>query len=283
MPIVKANGVELFYTEQGKGAETIVFGHGLLMDGSMWDLVTPHFTQDYRVICFDFRGQGQSARPGQGFEIDNLVKDIAALIQSLSETPVHYVGLSMGGMAGMPLAARHPELLRSLVLLDTSAQAEPRRNKNKYAVMSFIVKVFGIKSLVSRTLPLMFGKSTMKDPALRGVVKHWKGKLLSLKKDILGPIYGVTGRRDVSGELSKIRCPTLIVVGEEDRTTPPSCARNIKANIANSQLEIIPQCGHSSALEKPEQVVELMKGFYAQHANTQGGHASAMDGVSVGF
>ncbi|MEO8002850.1 MAG: alpha/beta hydrolase [Arenimonas sp.] len=262
MPTINANGVELFYTEQGHGAETLVFGHGLLMDSSMWDFITPHFIENYRVICFDFRGQGQSAKPGKGFEIDNLVKDIAALIQSISETPVHYVGLSMGGMVGMPLAARHPELLRSLVLLDTSAQAEPRRNKNKYAVMTLIVKVFGIKSLVPRTLPLMFGKSTMKDPALRDLVRHWKQKLLSLKKDILGPIAGVTQRRDVTSELSKINCPTLIVVGEEDRTTPPICAKTIHVHIANSELQTILQCGHSSALEKPEQVLALMKEFY---------------------
>ena len=123
MPTLKANDVELFYTEQGTGAETIVFGHGLLMDTTMWDLVAPQFADNYRVICFDFRGQGQSQDPGKAYDIDNLVKDTAALIRSLCTQPVHYVGLSMGGMVGMPLAARHPDLLSSLILLDTSAQA----------------------------------------------------------------------------------------------------------------------------------------------------------------
>lgn len=125
MPMITVNGIELFYTEQGGGDDTIVFAHGLLMDGGMWDMVAPQFADHYRVICFDFRGQGQSSNPGSGFEITQLVEDTAAFIQAVSNKPVHYVGLSMGGMVGMPLAARHPELLRSLVLLDTSAQAEP--------------------------------------------------------------------------------------------------------------------------------------------------------------
>jgi len=267
MPQIKVNGIELFYTEQGSGEETIIFGHGLLMDNSMWDLLTPQFADHYRVICFDFRGQGKSQDPGRDFTIDTLVEDTAALIQALSQKPVHYVGLSMGGMVGMPLAARHSTLLRSLVLLDTSAQAEPWFNKIKYAVMTFIVKVFGVKPLVPSMLPLMFGKSFLSNPVNREMVSHWKQKLLALKKTIIGPVLGVTKRRDVKHELAKISCPTLIVVGDEDITTPISCARNIAAHIAGSELQIIPQCGHSSALEKPAQVVEVMKNFYSTAGN----------------
>lgn len=264
MASISANGIEIYYTEQGGGDETIVFGHGLLMDTSMWDAVAPQFANQYRVICFDFRGQGRTADPGQGYDIGTLVEDTAALIQGISAKPVHYVGLSMGGMVGLPLAARHPELLRSLVLLDTSAQAEPWWNKIKYAVMTFIVNLFGVKPLVPAMLPLMFGKSTLNNPAKREIISYWKQKLLNLKKTIVGPVSGVTKRRDATTELANIVCPTLMVVGDEDLTTPPSCAEHIVAHVANAELKIIPQCGHSSALEKPEQVVAAMKNFYSK-------------------
>lgn len=264
MPSISVNGVELFYTDQGSGTETIVFGHGLLMDCSMWDFVAPAFVDRYRVICFDFRGQGSSEDPHSGFDIDNLVEDTAALIKALSDRPVHYVGLSMGGMVGMPLAARHPALLRSLVLLDTSAQAEPPRNRRKYATMTWIMRLFGVKPLVPRTLPLMFGQSTVRDPQKRELVRHWKHKLLRLQKSVLGPISGVIQRRDVTAELGYIVCPTLIMTGEEDRTTPVSCAHHMHAHIAHSALRTIPQCGHSSALEKPGAVVAAMKEFYSK-------------------
>ena len=262
MPQIKVNGIELFYTEHGSGDETIVFGHGLLMDSTMWDLVAPAFANNYRVICFDFRGQANSQNSGRNFTIDLLVEDTAALIQALSKQPVHYVGLSMGGMVGMPLAARHSKLLRSLVLLDTSAQSEPAKNNIKYALMTAVVKLFGVKPLVPSMLPLMFGKSFLSDPLNHELINHWKQKLLALKKTIAGPVTGVTKRRDVTQELASIICPTLIIVGDEDHTTPMSCAKNIAANISGSELKIIPQCGHSSALEKPEVVVDLLKQFY---------------------
>ncbi|MGH8105266.1 MAG: alpha/beta fold hydrolase, partial [Arenimonas sp.] len=126
------------------------------------------------------------------------------------------------------------------------------------------VKVFGPKPLVPAMLPLIFGKSSLKNPAVREVISYWKQKLLALPKTIVGPVSGVTKRRDVTNELSKITCPTLMVVGDEDRTTPLSNANNIAAHIANTDLKIIPECGHSSALEKPEQVVALMKQFYSR-------------------
>ena len=262
MPNINVNGLDVFYTEQGSGDETMVFGHGLLMDTGMWDAVAPQFANQYRVICFDFRGQGKSADPGQGYDIDTLVKDVSAFIQAIGTQPVHYVGLSMGGMVGLPLAARHPDLLRSLVLLDTSAQAEPARKNIKYALMTAVVKLFGVKPLVPAMLPLMFGKSTLNNPAKREIISYWKQKLLGLKKTIVGPVSGVTKRRDVTGELVNIKCPTLVIVGDEDLTTPPSCAENIAAHIANVELKIIPQCGHSSALEKPDAGSDLMKQFY---------------------
>ena len=264
MASINVNGLEVYYTEQGSGDETIVFGHGLLMDTSMWDAVAPQFADSYRVICFDFRGQGNTADPGHGYDMDTLVSDTAGFIKAISSKPVHYVGLSMGGMVGLPLAARHPELLSSLVLLDTSAQAEPWWNKIKYAIMTLIVNIFGVKPLVPAMLPLMFGKSTLNNPAKREMISYWKQKLLALKKTIVGPVSGVTKRRDVTGELVNIICPALMVVGDEDLTTTPFCAKNIVAHIAKVELKVIPQCGHSSALEKPEAVVDLMKNFYAK-------------------
>jgi 3-oxoadipate enol-lactonase len=264
MPNITLNGVDLFYTEQGSGDDTIVFAHGLLMDGSMWDFVAPSFVEKYRVIRFDFRGQGQSSNPGSGFEINTLVEDTAAFIQAVSTKPVHYVGLSMGGMVGMPLSARHPDLIRSLVLLDTSAQAEPWYKKIKYRLMSIVLVLFGVKPLVSSTMKLMFGHSTLRNSEKAELVAHWKQKISALKKTIVGPVMGVMMRPDISEELGKIYCPTLIVVGEEDTTTPMHCAHHMDALISDAELEIIPDCGHSSALEKSEHVIQLIKQFYAR-------------------
>jgi 3-oxoadipate enol-lactonase len=264
MAHIDVNQVKLFYQDYGDGPETMVFSHGLLMDSSMWDLVVPAFKNHYRIICFDHRGQGQSQDPGCGYHIDQLAEDAAALIATLCKTPVHYVGLSMGGMVGMRVAARYPALLRSIVLLDTSAQAEPWYEKIKYRLMSAMVKCFGVGPVIPSTMKLMFGRSTLKNPEKIEMLQQWRQKLNALNKNILGPVMGVMLRRDGSRELGAIRCPALIVVGDEDRTTPLHCAYHLNAHITDAELAVIEHCGHSSALEKPEQVIELMQHFYSR-------------------
>ena len=102
MPNINVNGLDVFYTEQGSGEETLVFGHGLLMDTSMWDAVAPAFANQYRVICFDFRGQGKTGDPGEGYDIDTLVKDISAFIQATSTKPVPTRGLFGSFESGSP-------------------------------------------------------------------------------------------------------------------------------------------------------------------------------------
>jgi 3-oxoadipate enol-lactonase len=264
MPHIDVNQVKLFYQDYGDGPETIVFSHGLLMDSTMWDFVAPAFKAKYRIIVFDHRGQGQSQDLGYGYDIDQLAEDAAALIAELRKGPVNFVGLSMGGMVGMRLAAKYPQFIRSLALLDTSAQPEPWHKKIKYRLMGVIVNLFGVKPLTPSTLKLMFGPSTLKNPGKRDLVLHWKQKISALDKTILGPVMGVMLRKDASHVLNKITCPTLIVVGDEDKTTPLYCAQNIKAHVAQAELNIIANCGHSSALEKPQEVAALMKKFYAQ-------------------
>ncbi len=267
MPSFSVNGCDIYYTEQGSGDKTMLFAHGLLMDNSMWDELVPTFAETYRVIRFDFRGQGQSSNPDNGFDMDTLVEDIAAFIQARSVHAVHYVGLSMGGMVGMRIAARYPKLLRTLVLLDTSALPEPWYKKIKYRLMSVIVQCFGVGPVIPSTLKLMFGHSTFKNPEKTNMLAHWKNKLSTLNNNILGPVMGVMLRPDASHELANIICPTLIVVGEEDGTTPMHCAQHLDAHIMDAELAVIENCGHSSALEKPEQVLALMQQFYSRLRN----------------
>jgi 3-oxoadipate enol-lactonase len=264
MPHIDVNQVKLFYQVYGDGPETMVFSHGLLMDSSMWDFVAPVFKAKYRIILFDHRGQGQSQDPGSAYDIDQLVEDAAALIATLCKAPVHYVGLSMGGMVGIRLAANYPQHIRSLALLDTSGLPEPWHKKIRYRLMGLMVNALGVKPLIPSVLKLMFGRSTLKNPDKRNMVSHWKQKLSALDKTILGPVMGVMLRNDASYLVNKITCPALIIVGDEDRTTPLHCAQHLNAHIIDAELVVIAECGHSSALEKPEQVIELMQQFYSR-------------------
>src|SRR5579863_10129349 len=97
MPTTQANGVQLYYEAHGAGPETIVFAHGLFWSGEMFAAQVAAFQDRYRCVTFDFRGQGQSEMTPDGYDMETLTEDAAALIRQSGLAPCHFAGLSMGG------------------------------------------------------------------------------------------------------------------------------------------------------------------------------------------
>lgn len=259
MPYIQANGVNLYFEESGSGKETVVFSHGLLWSHRMFRAQVQHLQKRYRVIAYDHRGQGQSEFK-EPFDMDTLYEDAAALITALCEGPVHFVGLSMGGFIGIRLAARCPDLIKSLVLLETSANAEPVENLPKYRMLNGMVKWLGvIGPIASKVMPIMFAESWLANPKNAVEVGYWKNELRSNKRTVTGPVEGVIYRKGVEQELHKISCPTMVIVGDEDVATKPEKAKFIQMSISKSLLHIIPGAGHSSCIEKPEEVNRLLE------------------------
>lgn len=254
MPTIRVNGTQLHYQIDGNGTETVVMAHGLLMDLSMYEAQLPALRDRYRVVRYDHRGQGDSATPRDGLDMDSLCEDAAALIVALDASPCHFVGMSMGGFVGLRLAARHPDKLRSLTLIDTSATREPWRARLRFHAMRIGARVIGLRPFIPEMLRLMFGRSTLADPAQQGMVALWRERLRLRPRHVLRAVKPVVTRGDVSAELGNIRCPTLVIVGEEDRLTGPRCAEHMVAHITNATLLRVPRSGHSANLEAPEQV-----------------------------
>lgn len=259
MPYIKVNGVDLFYQESGNGPETIVFSHGLLMDHSMFAAQRAAFESHYRVIAYDHRGQGQSQDPGTGYDMDTLSEDAAALIQALDAAPCHFAGLSMGGFIGMRLAARRPELLRSLTLMNTGAGAEPLFSRLRYNLLARLVKVVSPAPFVGIAVKELFGASTRKDPAKQAMLREWTAKLRSRPRTAANSLLAVMNRRDINAELGAIRCPVLVITGEDDTARPPSDSEALAVAIRAATLVRIPKAGHSSSLEQPEAVTTAMR------------------------
>lgn len=259
MPYINCNTASLHYIDEGGGSETIVFSHGLLMSSEMFRAQIEHFKSQFRCIAYDHRGQGQSEVTESGYDMDSLYLDAAALIENLQTGPVHFVGLSMGGFIGMRLAARKPNLLKSLTLLDTSADREP--NTVKYKVLNIIFGLAGSKPIINKIMPIMFGKTFLEDPNRADERLYWQQHILKLKKSITRSVNGVVNRNDVYIELKDITVPTLIIVGDEDVATVPEKAKRIHKQINGSVLEIIEGAGHSSSIEQPERVNKILETF----------------------
>ncbi|MEO6604219.1 MAG: alpha/beta fold hydrolase [Aeromicrobium sp.] len=267
MTLIDANGVQVNVEDTGfpaskPDAPTVVFGHGLLFSGHMFDAQVERLRPSYRCVTIDWRGQGKTPATNDGYDMDTLFHDAAAVIESLGVGPVHYVGLSMGGFVGMRLAARRPELLRSLTLLDTSADPEDLAMAKQDRLLAKIYRVVGIRPLAGKVQQLMFGPTFIASAESKPDIDRWKDGVSAVDRSgMVKSILGVVDRLPVSAELGKIALPTLIVVGEDDVATPVPRSEAIAAGIKGSVLKKVPNCGHSSTVEQPTVLADLIEEF----------------------
>ncbi|MCO6475974.1 MAG: alpha/beta fold hydrolase [Phaeodactylibacter sp.] len=262
MPYLTANGVKLYYEDTGAGAETIVFSHGLLWSGRMFAAQVEHLKGRYRVITYDHRGQGRSEVAADGYDMDTLANDALALMDGLGIGRCHFAGLSMGGFVALRLASRHPERIQSLILMETTAQPEPAENVPRYRMLTKIVKLLGPRAVKKPVMNIMFSQAFLQDPARKAERRHWGKELTANKRSITRAVQGVIDREGVPPEaLAAIRCPTLIIVGEQDVATVPAKSEYLHQHIPGSQLVYIPNAGHTSSVEEPEAVNGAIGGF----------------------
>ncbi len=262
MPKIQVNGANVYYEDTGTGVESIVFSHGLLWNGRMFDKQVEYLKSRYRVITYDHRGQGQTEVTADGYDMDTLSEDAVALIEALDIAPCHFVGLSMGGFVGMRLAARHPELLKSLILLESTADPEPSENVPKYNRLNFVMRWLGPRLIVSPVMKIMFGQKFLNDPSRIAERKLWENYLKANHRiGITRAVSGVVKRKGVYDELTHIKAPTLIAVGDQDVATVPAKSERIHSQIENSEMIIIPGAGHTSSVEEAEVVNNAIETF----------------------
>lgn len=264
MPHATVNGHRLYYEEHGGGPETIVFAHGLLWSGRMFAAQVDALKSRYRCVTFDFPGQGRSEVARDGYDMDTLTADAAALVKQLNAAPCHFAGLSMGGFVAMRLGIHHPELVRSLILMETSADPEPPENVPKYKLLGLIARWLSMRLVAGRTMQIMFGQAFLNDPARRDERDRWRGYLLANNQaGISRALQGVVERQGVYEQLGKIKAPTLVIVGEQDVATVPAKAERIQGAIPGAKLVRIPNAGHTSTVEEPAAVTRAIEEFLA--------------------
>jgi pimeloyl-ACP methyl ester carboxylesterase len=264
MPHLNVNGRNLYYEDHGTGPETVVFAHGLLWSGRMFEAQVSALKSRYRCVTFDWPGQGQSEVTRDGYDMDTLAADAAALVKQLGAAPCHFAGLSMGGFVAMRMGIRYPELVRSLILMETSADPEPPENIPKYRLLSLISRWLSMRLVAGKTMAIMFGRAFLNDPARREERERWKGYLLANNQTgIARALKGVIEREGVYEKLGQIKVPTLVIVGEQDVATVPAKAERIQKAIPGAKLVRIPDAGHTSTVEQPAAVTRAIEEFLA--------------------
>ena len=268
MPHVDINGTRLWVTDSGGTGEPVFFVHGLLMNGRMFDHQVTTLSDQYRCITVDLRGQGKSDVPDSGYDIENLTADIVELINYFSCGPVHYAGLSMGGFIGLRLAIRNPQMLRSLTLMNSSADPQPAHTLRKYRFLLMIGKLFGFRPMMNTLMKIKFGETFLTNPQTESAVQKWRQRQLDTHRaGAIRATQGVLERAGVVEDLDKIVCPTLIIAGAVDAALPVADSERMHAAINGSELQVLEAVGHSAPIEQPEKVSRLMSQFLAKQTN----------------
>jgi len=259
---IRCNGVELAVDDTGGAKPTVLLSHGLLYSRRMWDAQVAALRERFRCVAYDHRGQGESELVRSGLDMDTLSDDAVALIDALGVAPVHFVGMSMGGFVGMRIAARRPELVRSLTLIDTAAGPERRATVVRYRLMKWMARWIGVWPVVDRVMAIMHGASARRDPARAADLRAWREHFLALDRVVTPHVLeGILQRQSVLPLLSRIRCPTLVMVGEEDTATVPARSEEIAAGVTGARLVRIPRAGHMSPIDAPEAVGSELRTF----------------------
>ncbi|HXA47148.1 MAG TPA: alpha/beta fold hydrolase [Burkholderiaceae bacterium] len=266
MPTIAINGCELYYEDSGPARnqpdETIVFSHGLLMNGDMFAAQVHALREHYRCITYDHRGQGRSAESTlRCIDMETVAADAVALIEKLGVGPVHFCGLSMGGFAAMRLALRRPELLRSIILMNTTAEPEPIETITRYRIMNWAARLFGVRAVLSRVTPIMFGHSFLHMPGRDAERAVGRAMLLQNRRSVWRAVNGVIERESLEQDIKQINLPTLVLVGTEDVAIDAAHSEPLAQHIPNAKLIRIAHAGHSSSLEEPAAVTAAIADF----------------------
>jgi pimeloyl-ACP methyl ester carboxylesterase len=219
----------------------------------------------YRCIAFDHRGHGRSERPSDGYDMENLYTDGVAFIEAMDCAPVHFVGLSTGGFIGLRLGFRRPELLRTLTLMDTSAEIEPALKRFQYELMMRMVRLTGMRPFAGYIMSLFFSKKSRRDPDREAELRRFRQMIIDNDKDAMIQFgRGIFGREGALDRLAEITVPTLVIVGEEDGSQPPTGARRIADGIPGSELLIVPNAAHISSFDGADVVSAALEKHLAQ-------------------
>ena len=246
---------ELAYECYGNGTP-LVLVHAFPLDGRMWEATAKALDGRCRVIAPDMPGFGESTLGGRDRSIADMADDLALLLDWLGLDRAAVGGLSMGGYVSLAFAARHPARLERLILADTRAAADSETVRAGRADALALVAKGGVAALVERQLAALLSPGASE--SVREQVRNL-GK--QTPAGVSAGLRALRDRPDRQAELANIRCPTLVVVGKEDKISPPAEMAGIASAISGAHLVEIAGAGHLSNLESPEAFVAAFANF----------------------
>jgi pimeloyl-ACP methyl ester carboxylesterase len=276
MPFANSNGLKLFYKMEGSGPPLLLIA-GTGYGGATWYTgVAERFVREgFTVITYDHRGLGKSDKPDGMYSTRQFAADAAGLLKELDIDDVHVLGHSMGGRVAQWLALDYPERVRSLMLAASGpGEFDPNfkvtRGIPLPAGEGMILK--GYEGYIREHIagPFFFTPEFAQenqDIVVRLADAFWanRGPLHHYLKHVIA-----RQRHQTAERLQKIRCPTLVIVGDDDRVTGGTGnhlrqSQFLSENIPNSELKIVNDAAHAFFWEKPEEAIQAVVNFLQEH------------------
>jgi pimeloyl-ACP methyl ester carboxylesterase len=265
---VQARGLTFHYVEWGDAERTpIICLHGITQTAHSWDEVAADLSRDFRVLCFDQRGHGDSDwAPDGDYTRHSQAADLDAITDALGLSRFVLAGMSMGGINSITFTAAHPQKVQALIIVDVSPEIQVRgvENIRSFIQASDVLDSFeefvqrahqfnprrsldNIRSRLSHNLKqLPNGKWTWKyDKALRAGERSFQASAL----------------HNLWEDVRAIRCPTLIIKGGESDILSSESATKLQEVISGSRLAVVPGAGHSVMGDNPTAFVAAVRPF----------------------
>ncbi len=256
---VKVNDIFINYEIAGSG-KTLVLTHGLGGNAQAWETIIPLLTGHYQVLTWDVRGHGQSDKPAGSYSAGLFASDLATLLRTLGIESAFVLGHSMGGVISLRFALDFPGLCDALIVSSSSAEINPEATKRWEKLATTILEK-GMEAVASDSTRSFSKGFVERNPE---VVKEMAGNSLLNDPSCYARAGLAISKYNYNEELSKIGCPTLIIVGDQDVTTPPGGSVRISRLIAGSKLIIFKDCGHISYVEQPEVFSQAVLDFLGE-------------------
>jgi pimeloyl-ACP methyl ester carboxylesterase len=261
MPVTNANGIEIFYRDDGAGAPAL-FVQGLGVDHRGWAGITRPLSSSMRCISFDNRDVGRSSFVDAPYDVVDMARDAIGLLDALGIERADVVGQSMGGVIAQELAIRWPERVRRLVLVSTYTSGDPRGTA-----------IFEGQALLRRTLSRGdYCRATFwsvyshqdyrrEDGFVETMIARTAGNDLWQPHDAYERHVRAVTSANTEDRLGKIAAPTLILAGAEDILTPMRFTNTLAAGIGDNRVQIVEGAGHGMIWSHADVVVDKIGKF----------------------
>lgn len=267
MPDVESNGMRIHYelddfTDPWVQSDTIWIQHGYGRSGKFWYHWAPPLARDYRVLRVDMRGHGQSADPpiDHQWTVDDLLTDVRGVIETLNLGAVHYVGESVGGILGIALASRWPELLRSITLVAAPLSIRPEIQQ---------IFALGEKDWPTAMEKLggdgwargLMGYGAADADTSEGRVEWGLGEWAKNRPRMLANLARLAATVNVESLLPEVKAPTLILAPAQSLISPLEEQVKMRKTIPDARMAVVEGSWHEIYLDNPNACISALRDF----------------------